>query len=399
MNPLEHAAAAGEPSDPIAAATHPDPYPYYARLIRECPLYRDERLGLWVASSASAVIEVLTNEHCQVRPITQRVPSTLEGSPAGELFGRLVRMNDGENHCPLKQAILATLDAVDRAALLAAVRHCAIAWTSTFTSRSDRAGLTRFMFSLPVQTIAMLLGVPDVHLADTIEWIETLVAGIAPIASAAEVERGKAAATQLQDLCRDLLSTRGRQSDDALLSILARQALLAGRGADDLIIANGIGLMSQTYEATAGLIGNTLLALAKHADVLTAVCRSPELLANVIEHVLCADPPVQSTRRFVVRTARIAGASMTAGDAILVMLAAAGRDAAINPEPERFDLGRGSLRTLTFGAGIHSCPARQLAPVIAQEAVAHLLVAGFRVQGLERHVSYRRSNHVRMPVF
>ena len=47
----EHPQAA--PRDPIAAATHPDPYPYYAALVAARPLYRDEALASWVASSAA----------------------------------------------------------------------------------------------------------------------------------------------------------------------------------------------------------------------------------------------------------------------------------------------------------------------------------------------------------
>ncbi|MFL6235910.1 MAG: cytochrome P450, partial [Thermoanaerobaculia bacterium] len=41
-----------DPQDPIAAVTHRDPYPYYARLVAERPVYHDGPLGLWVASSA-----------------------------------------------------------------------------------------------------------------------------------------------------------------------------------------------------------------------------------------------------------------------------------------------------------------------------------------------------------
>ena len=40
------------PQDPIAAVTHPDPYPYYADLAARRPLYRDDALQIWVASSA-----------------------------------------------------------------------------------------------------------------------------------------------------------------------------------------------------------------------------------------------------------------------------------------------------------------------------------------------------------
>ena len=52
------------PKDPIAAVTHADPYPYYADLVAKTPVYRDEALGIWVASSADAVTGVLTSESC-----------------------------------------------------------------------------------------------------------------------------------------------------------------------------------------------------------------------------------------------------------------------------------------------------------------------------------------------
>ncbi|MCP3105198.1 cytochrome P450 [Myxococcus sp. K15C18031901] len=43
------------PRDPSAAATHPEPYPFYTELVARRPLYRDDALGLWGASSARAV--------------------------------------------------------------------------------------------------------------------------------------------------------------------------------------------------------------------------------------------------------------------------------------------------------------------------------------------------------
>ena len=44
------------PLDPIKAASHPNPYPYYATLRRREPqLEHDLALKLWVASKAGAV--------------------------------------------------------------------------------------------------------------------------------------------------------------------------------------------------------------------------------------------------------------------------------------------------------------------------------------------------------
>src|SRR5687768_4077275 len=101
------------PRDPIAAVTHPDPYPYYADLLARTPLYRDELLGLWVAASAEAVTAVLTSDCCRVRPPSEPVPRALLGSPAADIFGALVRMNDGAAHCPRKRAVSATIESID----------------------------------------------------------------------------------------------------------------------------------------------------------------------------------------------------------------------------------------------------------------------------------------------
>src|SRR5260221_12595368 len=80
------------PDNPIAAAPHRDPYPYYARLVADEPLYRDDALGLWVASSADPVDAVLTSRLCRGRPPTEPVPPPLPGSPAGGPFRHRVRL-------------------------------------------------------------------------------------------------------------------------------------------------------------------------------------------------------------------------------------------------------------------------------------------------------------------
>src|SRR5262245_65832843 len=92
------------PQDPITAVTHPDPYAYYASLVAHKPLYYDDRLRLWVASSAAAVTAVLTNDLCRTRPSTEPVPEVRLGSSAADIFRRLVRMNSGEWSQPFEQA-------------------------------------------------------------------------------------------------------------------------------------------------------------------------------------------------------------------------------------------------------------------------------------------------------
>jgi cytochrome P450 len=382
-----------EPSDPLAAATHPDPYPYYARLVAEQPLHRDVRLQTWVACSASAVTQVLISELCHVRPAHEPVPRVL-GESAAAIFQRLVRMNEGAAHARYKQAIVATIAALPRETLVAAARQRADALTRELQPQQNRAALTRFLRVLPVQTMARLLGVAESQIGEVGEWVAGFVGGIGPLASSADIEQGARAAAELLVLFQDMLVAERTCSRGSLFSALAANV---GPDVDDVIVANGIGLMSQSYEATAGLIGNTLLALARRPALRAAVSAQPALLGAVIQRVLRADPPTQSTRRWVVRAGNVAGQQMQVGDAILVMLAAAGRDPSVNPSPDDFAIT--DAGPSNFGAGIHLCPATHQAVLIAETAVAHLLSLEIELEGLTCCCRYRRSNHLRVPVF
>src|SRR5215831_9666793 len=277
------------PQDPIAAVTHPDPYPYYADLIAHRPLYYDDKLRLWVASSASVVTAALTNDLCRVRPATEPVPKSLLGSPAAEIFRYLVRMNDGERHCPFKQAVSAALASID----VAVTARESDKWARFLLEEGRSKRLSRVAFHLPVYVMGSLLGVPSDMLHQTALWMGDFVRCLAPASSPDQIEQGKTAAGHLIEMFRALLTR-----EDGLLGALAREAKRIGHEDRDVIIANGIGLLSQPYEATAGLIGNTLLALASRPEVRDRIAADPDILRHVIQEVLRYDSPVQNTRRF-----------------------------------------------------------------------------------------------------
>jgi len=374
------------PTDPIAAVTHSDPYPFYADLAVHRPLYRDEALRLWIATSAAAVTAVLTSDLGRVRPAAEPVPTALVGSPAGEIFRHLVRMNDGPGHCPFKQAVSAALGALDPALAAARSRE----WAGQMATEP----LAGFAFHLPVYVTASLLGVPDGDLQQTALQVSDLVGSFAPGAGPEPLARGKAAAGHLLESFRGLLSGSGLSG---LLDALREEARSVGREDNDVIIANAIGFMFQSHDATAGLIGNALVALASHPEVTAQVTADRGLVPSLLQEVLRFDPSVQNTRRFVVRDGAVAGQEMNEGDAVLVVLAAANRDPAANPRPDRFELLREDRKIFTFGAGIHACPGEALATTIAQAGIDRLLDSGIDLQRFLAARVYRPSGNVRMP--
>lgn len=384
------------PAHPIAAVTHPDPYPYYADLATRPGLTRDEGLGLWIASSAAAVTAVLSSDLCRVRPATEPVPTALLGSPAGDIFGRLVRMNDGAGHSPMKTAVetaLSTLNAT-RVAEESGIQAHALAEALRPEAHADR--VTDFAFRLSTSVLASLLGVPREQRADVASWMSDFVRCLAPGSAPDHVERGKAAAGRLRDTFTALLD---RPDPATLLGRLAKEARAVGRGDADVIVANGIGFLSQAYEATAGLIGNTLVAIARERALRDQLRADPGHFRRVVREVVRCDPPVQNTRRFVARRGTVAGQDVQDGDAILVVLAAANRDPVANRDPNRFDMFRADRQAFTFGVGAHACPGEELATTIAQVGVERLLAAGVEPDDLVRTLAYRPSANTRIPLF
>ncbi|MFJ7283727.1 cytochrome P450 [Pseudomonas sp. NPDC099000] len=365
--------------DPIIAATHADPYPYYARLRAEGGLVFHQGLKLWVASSAPAVAAVLAHGDCHVRPAAEPVPKAIVGGLAGKVFGQLMRMNEGERQrCP-RSAIepgLALIDAHEVNALVAA---------RLITPDAD--GLYNALFRGPVCVLAALLGFSPAQGRAISEVTADFVACLSPLSDPLQLETAHTAAEQLRGYFIELLDDPGNKSS-LLAGIRARFA-----GDPETLIANLMGLFSQTYEATAGLIGNAMLALIRNPSLLRDATRVDDLIAEVQRF----DPSVQNTRRFVTAPCEIEGVSLSSGDVILVLLASANRDPQLNDDPDAFLLDRPQRRSFTFGAGRHQCPGRQLALSIASATLKEILA---HQPALDRLTwEYRPSLNGRIPVF
>ncbi|MGH8821489.1 MAG: cytochrome P450, partial [Rhodoferax sp.] len=126
---------------------------------------------------------------------------------------------------------------------------------------------------------------------------------------------------------------------------------------------------------------------------------SADLMRELVAEIVRWDAPVQNTRRFAAQDLVLCGVSIRAGEGLLLVLASANRDAALNPRPDRFELQRAQRHSLTFGAGVHACPAEQ----IAIEMVAACLDTIRAEGGFDSYfgcvTGYRPLPNVRVPVF
>ena len=208
---------------------------------------------------------------------------------------------------------------------------------------------------------------------------------LSPLSNQEQVTLASAAAHALRD-CFAGLSTEGLAAD------IRRRAELAGWNDDNAIIANLVGLLSQTHEATAGLIGNSVVALLRDPALQERLRADTRLADAFVQEVALRDPPVQNTRRFVTQATTVAGVIMPPGAVILLLLGAAGRRDSCSPEPDKHKLPG-------FGHGRHACPGQMLALTIATSAVKHLLALPLPLSVNELAWTYAPSANGRLPRF
>jgi cytochrome P450 len=333
---------------PITAVTAEDPYPYYASLAVEHPLRFDGDLNCWVAASTHAIEEVLNNAAFHVRPPGDAVPSIMRDTALGELFARMVRMTDGSMHAPRRHSAEQLLESID-------VRAIASALPDLHTGPLDT-----LMFAFPSRAIATLLGIAP----RDVDGIETYASALARAISPGAAPETVAPASN---------------------AVEALSAIFAERFPDEQQRYGAIGLLFQTYDGTAGLIGNTLYHLAIVQPVIAArIVHDAPTLAGFVAEVARLDPPVHNTRRFAATEITIDDALVRENESVLVLLAAANCDPAA------------AGRTLTFGAGTHACIAARLAITIASVGVKALVSAGCDLATIERNGFYPALN-VRVP--
>ena len=220
----------------------------------------------------------------------------------------------------------------------------------------------RYCAQLPVTIISEVLGVPAADRPKILQFGELAAPSLDFGLSWPEyqrVQQGLEGFSQwlgrhLQQLRdhpgEDLLSQLIETSEDGIRLNEAELRAVAG-----LVLAAG-------FETTVNLLGNGITLLLNHPDQLAELQADPALWPNAVEEILRFDSPVQLTGRVARADTTVAGTSISAGELVVIYLAAANRDPAVFDDPHRFDIRRPNAgRHLAFSGGRHFCLGAALA--------------------------------------
>ena len=235
----------------------------------------------------------------------------------------------------------------------------------------DAQALTAWVYETPVAVVADLIGFPTHERSAIARDVREFVACLSALSTPEQLDDASAAAQRLLSRLSDTLACLQPNSANLASHILA-DAQSVGWIDQDAIVANLVGLLSQTYEATAGLIGNSIVALASHPGLWDEVRSRVDGWQQLVHETSRYEPPVQNTRRFVIEPTTVLDTDLQPGAAILLVLAVANRDPSVNPAPRRFLLDRPNRCTFTFSRGPHACPGEAIARSIAASALSTL---------------------------
>jgi cytochrome P450 len=236
-----------------------------------------------------------------------------------------------------------------------------------FAARGQAELVREFTFVFPVEVIARVMGLPKEDCARFQQL------SIALLNVLYDWENGIAASASLREYFGEVLTERRRNPRDDLISTLAQAEIDGTRLTDAEIFAFLLLILPAGFETTYRASGNLLVGLLSEPALLDRIRTDRAMVPGAIEEVLRWEPPITSVMRVATCDCELGGIEIPAGTTVNVSIAAANRDPARYPDPDRFDPTRTNIAHLTFGAGPHLCLGAHLARMETTVAVNALL--------------------------
>ncbi|WP_035798423.1 cytochrome P450 family protein [Kitasatospora mediocidica] len=359
-----------------------NPYPAYAWLREHAPVYKAQLpsgVEAWLVTRYADARQALADGRLSKNPVHHdesahaKGKTGIPGERSANLMTHLLNI-DPPDHTRLRRLVSKAFTPARVAEFEPQVQSIANRLLSEFSARGSADLIHEFAFPLPIYAICDLLGVPKEDQEDFRDWAGMMIRhGGGPRGGVGR------AVKRIRAYLADLIHRKRADLGDDLISGLIRASDHGEHLTENEAVAMCFVLLFAGFETTINLIGNGALALFQNPPqraLLQAavVDGDSRLLDTGIEELLRYDGPVElATWRYATQPLEIGGQAVSAGDPVLVVLAAADRDPARFGQPDTLDLARADNPHLGFGHGIHYCIGAPLARLEGRVALASLL--------------------------
>jgi cytochrome P450 len=341
--------------DPYDRETNRNPYPVFARLRNEAPLYWNEEHEFFAVSRFEDVERAHVDRATYIssRGVTLgMLKSGFEIPPGTVIF------EDPPTHTIHRKLLSRMFTPRSIAALEPQIRRLCDDFMDPLVGSGGFDWIRDFGGDIPSLVIGMLIGIPESDMTAIQQHFDR--------GREAEGSEYGGAASLDGRIFSDYIDWRiEHPSDDIMTQLLyaefegvdgemrklTREELLAYV---NLIAAAG-------NDTTRLLIGWTGRLLSDHPDQRRLLVEDPTRIAAAIEEILRYESPPLQSCRYVARDVEVHGQVVPAGSIMALLLASANHDERQWEDPERFDVLRQPAQHFSFGFGAHYCLGQALA--------------------------------------
>lgn len=366
-----------------------DPYPYYARLRAEAPVFRNETDDFWALSRHADIVAALRDSDRCSSANGLRMEPAFWGPQAERLFS-FVAM-DPPKHTRMRELVVRAFTQRRVHGLEPRLREIARGLLAPLVERGSFDLMTDFAGPFPTEVISELVGVPERD-RDMLRKLGMEIMYTDEQSTDLRPEAMQAIGAMI-GYYTELTIERSRDRRDDLLSGLLDAADGDDRLTPEEIVGVLILLVGAGIETVMLTIGNLWHAGWQHPDQRRKAFDGQ--IDRWIAEAMRYEPATQTMLRTATEQVELHGVTVPAGARLLLITAAANRDPDVFADPDTFDLDRDTSATLAFGHGRHHCLGANLAllelRVALQEIVGKIADYDIDPAGLRRiHSSNNR---------
>jgi cytochrome P450 len=357
-----------------------NPYPFYARLRADAPVWHTTVLGrrpAWLMTRYDDVVGILKDERFVKNRLKAVAEEQTAAGPWIPSFLKPLERNMLDLDAPDHSRLRALVHQAFTARLVERLRERIQSLTDELLDAAQAQStdgtldlVSVYALPLPSIVIADLLGVPASDRRRFHRWSSAL----ATISTAGDMLWAVPHAWAFMRYVRQLVARRRTDPQDDLITALLQAEASGDTLSEDELLAMVVLLLIAGHETTVNLIASGTLALLEYPDERERLRRDPALIKPAIEELLRFTSPVDiATERYSSEDVTLAGTTIPRGGLVLAAVGSANRDEHQFPNPETLDLDREPNRHLAFGQGMHYCLGAPLARLEGQIAISTLL--------------------------
>jgi cytochrome P450 len=354
---------------PYDYAIHEDPYPTYARLRAEAPVFYNGDLDFFAYARHADVLAAFRDVDHYSNAYGVSLDPAAFGPDAHRAMSFLAM--DPPKHTRMRSIVGKSFTPRRVAAMEAGIRALAVSHLEAALETASFDFIGDFAGHLPMDVISDLVGVPPSdrsevrRLADLLVHREEGMDDIPP--------EGLEAALTLAGYYAEMVADRRRHERDDLTWSLLQAEIDGDRLSDDEVIGFLFLLVVAGNETTTKLLGNAWYWGWRHPDQRAKPLGDARWVPNWVEETLRYDTSTQMLARVTRQPVQVQGVDIDAGRRVLLLIGSANRDEAVFADPESYDLERNTQDLVSFGSGRHFCMGAALARMEARVALTEVV--------------------------